>query len=89
MVRRSGNAKHAINVKFALAISYIMLIAQSIEAEHAAVQADTQRLAGGTNGWFGKYWALAWIINLLLIVGLHAYLSHSRRSKDTSNSIIS
>jgi phosphotransferase system glucose/maltose/N-acetylglucosamine-specific IIC component len=86
---RRNRGNHALGAKIALAISYVLLIVQSIEAERAAVQADTQRLAGGTNGWFGKYWALAWILNLLAIIGLHVYLSRIRQPKDTSNSLIS
>jgi hypothetical protein len=85
-LRRKDNAPSA---KVALTISYALLIIQSIEVEHAAIQADTQRLAGGTNGWFGKWWAIAWILNVLVVISLHIYLFRTRQSKDTPNSIIS
>jgi hypothetical protein len=88
LVRRNrGN--HAMGAKIVLVISYLALIAQSIEAEHAAVQADTQQLAGGTNGWFGQYWTLAWMLNLLAVISLHIYLFKIRQPKSTPNHLVS
>lgn len=88
-LRRRTRTGRGGGTKIALAISYILLIAQSIEAERAAVRADTQRLVGGTNGWFGKWWALVWILNLLVIISLHVYLFRIRRPKDPPNPISS
>jgi hypothetical protein len=88
-LRRRSHTTHAIGAKIALAVGYLLLIMQSVEVERAAVQADTRRLAGGTDGWFGKYWALAWILNLLAVICLHVYLFRARQSKDMPNSLIS
>jgi uncharacterized membrane protein len=86
LLRRSAiKNKQTTRTKAALLVAYATLIVQSLEIENAATQADTYGLTGGSNGWFGSWWFIVWMLNLVAIIALHVRLVRLRSAKEDTS----
>lgn len=70
--RIKGGARLAL--RMALLVAYGAFIAQCIDAQYAATQADERQLNGMVVDWFGHAWLVALAINVVVIVVLHILL---------------
>jgi hypothetical protein len=59
------------SVRIALGLGYLVIIVQSVSAVYVGNMADKYYLSGDALGVFGRWWAVLWFLNLMIIGGLH------------------